>query len=782
MGRIFLNIRVNKINPVRKLHSSNGVGQRGIISNGVKIMFNNKLFNGVKYGIYLAFILPLVFTSRTMFPAHFGKTVLFQILIEILLALALIYFSLKKEAKIVKLNLFDWLIVIFIFTEVLASFFGVNFTRSFWGDQSRAQGVFIWLHFLIFYLLLRQFFKTKKDWNIAIVLILIVSFISSMVALFGSHAPVIRDILATNGRISGVMGNPIFFASYLILPVFLSLAFVFLIKKDLKWQIVILACFLVNLITLLLSGVRGAFVGLVGGIFISWLFFIIFSKNRKFKNILFIAGLLLTVFLFAGYIFNQNSPYLQKNLPAASRLLNISFKDTTAETRIMAWEIALKAWREKPLFGWGPENYQDAFDKYYNPKFLKYTFAETTWDKPHNYPLEVLSTSGLVGFLAYLAIFIYLFYFLIKNIKKSENEAEKNFLFILAGGFTAYVLQSSFAMESTNSLQLWFFCLALLLGYQQSDREGLNFYSGKKIINFIGWLAIICILILPFFIYKNYQFFRSSVLMGDSRDLAEANFIYLWKEKAPKVLDIKVPFIWEQAIFMVEDITKLDKVGELNKDTLSVVSQPLIAIFSEEVKKNPQSYLFRFWLSQVYSFMGEYVDGKYFDNSNLLLEEALKISAGRQHTSFLLAKNYMLQGKNQEAVDILEKLLSGDVNNSLRESHWFLGIALIRDGQKDRGIKELENGGNFALGFKNNVLYLIDLYAERKDYKKIIPLYERLIAQEPKNSQYYANLAATYAAAGDKTNALESLNKAVELDPTLTEEARNFIKQNELDK
>jgi len=86
----------------------------------------------IKIGIYLAFILPLVFTSRTMQPWHFGKTVLFQILVEILLVLALMYFSFNKERKIVRLNLLDWLVLLFLGLQFVSAVFGVNFNRSFW--------------------------------------------------------------------------------------------------------------------------------------------------------------------------------------------------------------------------------------------------------------------------------------------------------------------------------------------------------------------------------------------------------------------------------------------------------------------------------------------------------------------------------------------------------------------------------------------------------------------------------------------------------------------------
>jgi tetratricopeptide (TPR) repeat protein len=264
--------------------------------------------------------------------------------------------------------------------------------------------------------------------------------------------------------------------------------------------------------------------------------------------------------------------------------------------------------------------------------------------------------------------------------------------------------------------------------------------------------------------------------MGDARDAAEIGSVYLWQKNAVATLNYEVPFLWEQAIFLTKDLVDIEKAGKLDKKTLDLVSPRLIEIFEREIKKNLNSYLFRFWFSQLYGFMGEYVDNKYYENSNNLLSEAIEFSPGRQQIPLLLAKNYLLQKKTAEGIKVLEDLVNK--NPEFKEPHWFLGLALIQEGQEEKGMEELEKGKDFGITFKSNILYLIDIYAKRKEYDKIVPLYEKLIREESANASYYASLAAVYAAMDDKDNLIINLNKAVELNPNLAEEAKKFLEQN----
>ncbi|MBI4812714.1 O-antigen ligase family protein [Candidatus Falkowbacteria bacterium] len=804
---------------------------------------NNKLFNGIKIGLYAAFLLPLVFTSRTMYPWHFGKTILFMALVEILVALAVVYYSRRfrhseaEDRRIpsqsatsmgsftsFRMTVLDWLLIIFFAVQIISAAFGVDFTRSFWGDQQRAQGVFVWLHFAAFYFLLRYFltpplYKGGKgdlppllakeragvrsgvlmNWCNLSVWIFIIAVISSLLAWLGPKISFFNNIIGKGAQLSGMIGNPIFFASYLIIPVFLGFALFFLFTPLVAGISVIWILYLIfgaNNFTPFNKGGRGDLLPLLNkervGVRSAR------SKNWRIKFFLLAAMILGFLSLGALFIYNRKSDYLKNNFPMVARVLSVSPEEGTAQTRLMAWQIALKAWRDKPVLGWGPENYQDAFDKHYNPEFLKYSFAETVWDKPHSYPLEILATTGAVGFISYLGFLVVLFFYLVKIIKNAEDEKTRFGFIILTGGAVAYIIQNSFAFETSNSLQMWVFLLALVgEAHRHSEAEGrripllsaisrdpssaspaggaeLRMTKVKEIIK--NFFFILILLLIPCGLYKNYTFYKASVLMGGARDAAEIGSAYLWQKNAVETLNYKIPFLWEQAVFLTKDLANIDKAGKLDKKTLDSVSPRLIEIFENEIKKGHGPYLFRFWLGQLYGFMGEYVDKKYYGEADKILEEAREFSPDRQHIPLLMAKNYLLRNKTDEGIKILENL--ADKNPEFPEPHWFLGVALMQKGEEARGMEELEKGKDFGVNFKSNVLYLIDLYAKRKEYDKIILLYKGLITQEPGNASYHASLAATYAAMGDKENLITSLNKAVELNPDLAEEAKKFLKSN----
>ena len=65
-----------------------------------------------------------------------------------------------------------------------------------------------------------------------------------------------------------------------------------------------------------------------------------------------------------------------------------------------------------------------------------------------------------------------------------------------------------------------------------------------------------------------------------------------------------------------------------------------------------------------------------------------------------------------------------------------------------------------------------------KQYEKIPMLYEMLIAQEPDNYGFYANLAATYAELGDKPKALKFIKKKYSKEELQKKEINFFVDSN----
>jgi len=744
----------------------------------------------IKFGLFLALLIPITFTSTTMQPWHFGKTIIFQILVEILVFLAIIYFSLNKEKPTWKFNWLDYLVILFPIFQIFSALAGVNLNRSFWGDQQRVQGIFTWLNFTAFYVLLRLFWQTKKDWLYYGSFALFIGFISSLIALFGYKLAFLEGMIVLGPRISGLIGNPIFYSAYIILPTFLGFIVALALKEKHKWLALIAGLAgMLNLLTLILSGTRGAFVGLLAGVGSAFVLYLYFLPNKKTK--LYSFGILaMLVCLFVGLVFfNLKSDYLKNSLPRVSTLLDLSTQSTTVKTRLMAWEIALQGWRDRPLLGWGPENFQDAFDKHYNPEFLKYSFAETVWDKPHSYPLEVLNNMGIEGFLAYLAIVLLAIYFAVKSAITQTSKKEKIILIISAGAIIAYVVQGSFAFETSNSLMLWLSLLAFVSFYHQSqnnqkqlNNETIEQKNNQAIIIATNLFSILILIATPYAIYKNCAMYHASVLMSQASDNAEIESLYQWQKNAELTLGYPIPFIWEQAIFLTKDLSIFDAKGlfDQNAEPLKIIGPKLASIFETNIKAQPNSYLMRFWAGQLYTFMGQYVDQKYYARAEEILLEAIAINQERQSVAMILAKTYLLEGKTEEGVKTLEEVQK--LNLDYGEAHWFLGLALIQSGKKEQGITELEKGASFGLeSNEGNMFYMIELYNEQKAYAKIVPLYQKIIARHPDNPQYYANLAATYAVMGDKDNLVLAIKQAVALQPELRPEAIRFLEENNID-
>ena len=71
----------------------------------------------------------------------------------------------------------------------------------------------------------------------------------------------------------------------------------------------------------------------------------------------------------SGAVYSLRNSSLVQTLPGG-RLLQISFSDATAQSRFWVWGEAWQGFLERPIFGWGPENFTAVYDEYFNPVSL----------------------------------------------------------------------------------------------------------------------------------------------------------------------------------------------------------------------------------------------------------------------------------------------------------------------------------------------------------------------------------------------------------------------------
>jgi len=302
----------------------------------------------IKTGLYAILFLPLMLTPFTMFPWQFGRVIFFQVAVEILaLAWLVLWWKFPDSLMIKKLNRLDWAVIIFLAILVVTSVTGVNFNNSFFGNQSRAQGVMLWLHLGVFYFLLKNFWQTKKDWWRYISVVIGVALMVGVTAMFQNYLP--DSWRGDFGpRLSGIVGNPAFLAAYLILPLFFVGSLFFQTKKIyVRWLWLAVAVTFTAIIWG--TGIRGALVGIVFGA-LTMLFLAIFIFKQKERRT---AIIILAALAIAGiaFFFIARLPIVLNKFPhfvVLSNPVNL-LQNSTAQTRLMAWDIAWNGFKKYPL-------------------------------------------------------------------------------------------------------------------------------------------------------------------------------------------------------------------------------------------------------------------------------------------------------------------------------------------------------------------------------------------------------------------------------------------------
>src|SRR3989344_1992616 len=174
----------------------------------------------IRIGVYAVLFLPLVVLTQFFFPFITSKAFLFQIIIEIIFALYLVL-AIQNNSFWPKKSLLLGALGAYFGAIFLSAIFGIDVSRSLFGNYERMWGFFQLAHFFLFFIILAGVFKTKEDWLKLIKVALFSGALSVTVGLFQFLSPLISG--GGVSRSSSITGNTSFFASYLFFPFLFSL-------------------------------------------------------------------------------------------------------------------------------------------------------------------------------------------------------------------------------------------------------------------------------------------------------------------------------------------------------------------------------------------------------------------------------------------------------------------------------------------------------------------------------------------------------------------------------
>ena len=220
-----------------------------------------------------------------------------------------------------------------------------------------------------------------------------------------------------------------------------------------------------------LSRTRGTFVGLAAAVF---LFLVVLAfEYKKLRKWIVLAIAVLAIVL--GLLVRYNDTNFVKSLPA-SRLFELQISDQTFQTRLWTWNSAWKGFLEKPLLGWGPENFSAAFDKYFDPRhFTPGKQSETWFDYAHSLIFDYLAETGILGFLSFAAIFVIFYIELFKKFA-GENKTLKALLAALPFGYLVQglALFNVFAIYISLFFFMAFACYEFYFSHEHRREPGQN--------------------------------------------------------------------------------------------------------------------------------------------------------------------------------------------------------------------------------------------------------------------------------------------------------------------
>jgi hypothetical protein len=180
--------------------------------------------NILKYAIWTGLggilLVPFIVSDQMFFPYITGKAFTFRIIVEIILALWLIFITKDEEFR----PKYSWLtagVGIFTFVLLLADIFAVAPYKALWGNFERMEGWVTIVHLAAYFLVLSSMLRTEKMW---------LWFLRANAAA-GLIMALISMDKTTEIRFSGPLGNPIYLGVYFLFIFFFT---IILWYKDFK--------------------------------------------------------------------------------------------------------------------------------------------------------------------------------------------------------------------------------------------------------------------------------------------------------------------------------------------------------------------------------------------------------------------------------------------------------------------------------------------------------------------------------------------------------------------
>ncbi len=736
-------------------------------------------------------IVPFVYTPSLLFPFVFSKAILFRILVEISLILvfirAVVAWYEGREVKFflpIRNPLFLATTFFFVVSAGVSALFADNVYRALWGDIERIEGLFGLLHYVVFFLLIVSIFR-KKDWMKFFGISLAVGFFISLYAwmqYFGIG--IISASLGKTSQPGSFLGNPAYLAEYAILLVGFATILLSVARGNLRrflWALI-----LFEIATIFITQIRGALLGVAAGIVVLLVLIALFGARRRtiWKLSQRVLAVLLLALMFgsATLFWTTRTADVWQNVPGIRRFAKAEIgASSSVVTRLIALGVSWDAFKERPIIGWGPENYNIAYNKHYNPAYAYY--AEDWFDRAHNKVAEVAVTQGAVGLASYLAIFGFLFAALYRLRR------EDFFMPALLGSVVvAYFIQNLFLFDTITSYVPLFAILGYVIVRENKGMVefciGMKHFFARSIASLAAFGAV-TFLLIAVYVYNLLPAYQTRVYINAMRTKVG--------EKIFAAADsFLTPYTYAQSTIRAQFSDVLYDNGLFRDTKFQQLTDKAITSLEEFVEREPYEPRDYIRLIEVYSDYAKR-DTSYFEQAEQHALRAVELTPKRQGVLYHLAFVYAGEGRYDEAFEVAQHAV--DIDSRVYKSQYQLGIiySLYADSSEVKGTpaqreyrlkakeqfeKAWEMAGEqndyefFLLYDLNNIITINRVFNDNETAAKVL---EVALERHPSFEKFYVNAIAVYRALREKDKLIAAAERLKELNITLTDDLDTII-------
>ena len=714
-------------------------------------------------GIFVLPFVCLIISTSLFFPYITGKNFAFRAIVEIIAALWL-GLALVKPAYRPKRS---WLLAafaIFVFIIAIADAHGVAPFKSFWSNYERMDGWVTLAHLFVYFVVAASVMHTENLWKRLFQTSLAVS---AYLSLYGFLQLVGIFALGQGGggalerRVDATFGNPIYLSIYMLFHVFIAALLwvqAYEDRKKMLWPSIIYgAIIFFDTLALLFTETRGTIVGLLGAIAVSVVLALWSVRHNKTIQKT-AVGLIAAVVVVCGGVWMARDTSFVHSVGFLQRMTTISTQDNTTHARFMNWGIAMKGFEERPLLGWGQENYAIVFDRYYDPNM----YGQEPWfDRVHNIIFDWLIAGGILGLVSYLSLFVIATWFIMRG--KTFKPLEKS---VLVGMLAGYFIHNFFVFDNAISYILFATMLAYIVwrtGVATEAKDLVKKHLPEDLLPLATGAGVVLAGLLVWSINGAAYAQNTTLLSALEPDQTSIMNNYQSFQKAIAYGSFGTQEAREQLAQITAQLSQNKTMPTDQKQQwLNTAANELI----KQSAMSPLDARAPFFAGDLMDSYGDYA------NAEVYLKKALALAPQKQLILFELAQNAEAQGNTDAMLGYYAAALNAaPANDDARARYAAAAVRVKNDTLADQLVAPFINGGGSV------DTTLLKAYADRGQYAKITAVGDPYLKAHPDDIQGYVTMASIYYSVKDKEDTLSILKRAEDAIPSKKADIDGLIKQ-----